>query len=191
MGQDIQLNSDISELYQELTEGQEEVDFFQTHSLSRTFCFLMERKDHFPGEPEFDQIARLAGVDIEPLYQMEHFPDAEGMEALLELAADEEERQRMLEEAAEEVEALGGNLETVLDRVNTLLREVPKLGPLPELLAPTPHDSLGRPVYFADFNENPGDGYLRNNFGQDLRNFKTYLEFIQQHGATTVWFVYG
>jgi len=41
--------------------------------------------------------------------------------------------------------------------------------------------------YFID----KGDGYLNNNFGQDLRNFKRFVEFAKKRGATTVYFRYG
>jgi hypothetical protein len=45
--------------------------------------------------------------------------------------------------------------------------------------------------YFSDFKIDKGDSYMGNNFGQDLRNFKRFLEFAKENGRTTVWFQYG
>lgn len=52
-------------------------------------------------------------------------------------------------------------------------------------------DRLGNSKYFADPARDTGDGYIGNNFGQDLRNFRKMLEFIQQHNGDTVYFRYG
>ena len=45
--------------------------------------------------------------------------------------------------------------------------------------------------YFSDFLLDKGDGYINNNFGQDLRNFRRFLEHAKRHGSTTVFFQYG
>jgi hypothetical protein len=59
------------------------------------------------------------------------------------------------------------------------------------MLAPTDYDVLDNNNYFSNFNTDKGDGYIGNNFGRDLRNFKQYLEFAREKGATTVFFAYG
>jgi hypothetical protein len=45
--------------------------------------------------------------------------------------------------------------------------------------------------YFSEFQIDKGDGYIGNNFGRDLRNFKKFLEYAKEKGTTTVWFDYG
>ena len=62
---------------------------------------------------------------------------------------------------------------------------------LPALLLKTEFDVLNNEIYFSNFNDDPGDGYIGNNFGQDLRNFKRFILYARENGAKTVWFSYG
>lgn len=50
---------------------------FKSHNLSRSFSNLMFRQHVVNGEPELDQIGRIASVDITPIYEMEQ-PHAVG-----------------------------------------------------------------------------------------------------------------
>ena len=45
------------------------------HSLSRTFCNFICKRNAVDGEPELDQIGRLTGTDIASIYQMEEYSD--------------------------------------------------------------------------------------------------------------------
>jgi hypothetical protein len=46
---------------------------FHKHSLSRTFCNFMSRRDLIAGEPELDQIGKITGLNIQPLYDMNNY----------------------------------------------------------------------------------------------------------------------
>ena len=72
-----------------------------------------------------------------------------------------------------------------------MIEKLSTVNNLPSLLLPTDFDSLGSEEYFSSFNIDKGEGYIGNNFGQDLRNFKRFLEFAKERGTTTVWFNYG
>ena len=73
MGLDIHLITDNSEEISRLKNTDNHVDFFNQHSLSRTFCNLMSRKDVIEEETELDQISRLTETDISVLYEMEQY----------------------------------------------------------------------------------------------------------------------
>ena len=159
--------------------------------LSRTFCDLMGRSDVIDEEPELNQIGRLTGVDILPLYDMENYREEVDLAEELEFAEDEEERQRMQARAAAANARLEGNLESVQGIVTQLLTKLALLPDLPARLQPTAHDTLGREIYFADAALAIGNGYIYDNFKQDLRNFKTFLDYAQSNGSHTVFFRYG
>jgi len=161
------------------------------HSLSRTFCYLMCRQYEIEEESELDQIGRIAGVDIGYLYEMEKYPDEEELKFILSTAESEEEKQNIISKAEENKENLKGNIDKAFNLVHNLIDKLNKIANLPGLLNPTDHDTLGNDAYFSDFNVDKGDGYIGNNFGQDLRNFKRFLELAKSKGTTTVWFTYG
>jgi hypothetical protein len=177
------------------TPNQEEFDHdednFYRHSLSRTFCNLMCRPGVAEEEPEFDQIERMTGVSVAPIYAMENYYVAEDLEEELEFADSEEEEQKMRAKAGAANAKLEGNLDGVFDTVTQLLTQLAPITDLPARLLLTTYDTLGRETYFADFNRDTGDGYINNNFGQDLRNFKSFLEYARSKGTRTVFFRYG
>lgn len=168
-------------------------DYFNKHSLSRTFCNFMCRQNVSEGQPELDQIGEITSVDISPIYQMETYGSDSGeeIEFYLETAESEEERQRILDEAQQSKDNLKGNLDKVLLTINALIDKLSKIDNLPKLLKNYGNDTLNYTYYFTDFNVDKGEGYIGNNFGQDLRNFKRFLEFAKKKGAETVYFNYG
>ncbi|MDR0793047.1 MAG: hypothetical protein LBE82_07040 [Chitinophagaceae bacterium] len=172
--------------YHDLENG-----YFNKHSLSRTFCNLMCRRNVISGEPELDQIGRITSIDISPIYQMESYGSDEELEFRLGAAENDEERKRILAEAQQRKENLKGNLDKVLKTINSLIDTLPSIGNLPSLLNDNGYGTLDYENYFTDFNIDKGEGYIRNNFGQDLRNFKRFLEYAKEKGATTVYFDYG
>lgn len=193
MGLDIYIRTDINDKiftgnYHDPKQG-----YYNKHSLSRTFCNFMCRRNVTEGESELDQIGRITLVDISPIYQMENYGSDSGeeLEFLLEVAESEEERQHILEQAKQNKENLKGNLDKVLSTINLLIGKLSKINDLPSLLDDDGNDTLGYYTYFIDFNIDKGQGYIDNNFGQDLRNFKRFLEFAKERGATTVYFDYG
>lgn len=191
MGLDINIGADNYEELHSADYYDEKNDYFNKHSLSRTFCNFMCRQNVISHEPELDQIGRITGVDISPIYEMESYPEEEGLDFFLETAENEEERQKILKKAEDDKAKLNGNIDKVLKTVSELIEKLNSIENLPSLLHQTDFDSLGNEEYFSAFKTDNGKGYIGNNFGQDLRNLKRFLEFAKDRGTTTVWFNYG
>jgi hypothetical protein len=185
MGLDIFLSTtNHDDLYQE----EEPLDYLPIHSLSRSFCNLMMRRHTMDAgeESELEQVGRLAQVDVAPLYAMETYPEEMESDWRVESAASEGERQAILHHLEMDKANLEGNLETVRATVEALLDRLSVLPALATHLT----SSWEQEAYFSDFTQDPGDGYIDNNLGQDLRNFKRFLEYAKAHGSTTVYFRY-
>jgi len=164
---------------------------FNKFSLSREFCNLMCRKHMVDYETEFDQISKIVDVDTSPIYAMETYPDDFDIEMSIEHANNEAEIEKIKIEAEQNKKNLIGNLDLVLKTINQLIDKLQHINNLPDLLIKTDFDTLDNSTYFSDFNINKGEGYIDNNFGQDLRNFKSFLIEAKAKKNTTVWFVYG
>lgn len=182
MGLDIHIRTNN---FEELNSDENYDDFYK-YDLSRRFCNFMLRQNVVSHEPELEQIGRITGVDISPIYGMENYPDEEWIEDSLDIAESEEGRQAILKRAEEDKAKFDGNIDRVLMTLRALIDKLSTIDNLPSLLI---SDEFGD--YFLDFNKDTGDGYIRNNFGQDLRNFKKTLEYAKSKGTTTVWFGYG
>ena len=166
----------------------------QRFNLSRTFYYFMCRQHVSEGTPELDQLGELTGVDIQPLYRMETYPDEMSLEWALEQAESEEKRQQDLQEAEAAKAVLTSNADRVLAMLEALMTKLATIDNLPSLLDHGWRDTLNSSRYFADFLREAGEGeidYLGNNFGQDLRVIKRFLEFAKSHGSTTVYFEYA
>jgi len=107
------------------------------------------------------------------------------------VAETEEEKQAIRDNTKAAKEKLKGNIYKVIDTINLLLNKLSVIDNLPDLLNHGTRDTLNSKVYFANFSIDAGKGYIGNNFGQDLRNFKRFLEYAESQGAKTVYFVYG
>ena len=190
MGLDINIGVNNYEELHSADYYDEKNNYFNKHSLSRTFCNLMCRQNVVSHQPELDQIGKITGVDISPIYAMESYPDEEGLDSFIETADSEEEKQKILKKAEEDQANLQGNINKVLRTITELIEKLNAIDNLPALLLPTDFDSLGNEEYFSAFQVDKGEGYIGNNFGQDLRNFKRFLEFAKTKGTTTVWFNY-
>ncbi len=191
MGLDIHI---VTNNYEELHSADyddEKNDYFHKHTLSRTFCNFMCRQNVVSHEPELEQIGKITGVDISLIYEMESYPEEEGLAFFIEKADSEEEKQKIRKKAEEDKAKLQGNIDQVLLTITELIEKLNSIDNLPSLLLPTDFDSLGNEEYFSSFKVDKGEGYIGNNFGQDLRNFKRFLEFAKDKGTTTVWFSYG
>jgi hypothetical protein len=191
MGLDISIETDIDDKIFTADYHDSNHGYFNKHNLSRTFCNFMCRRSAMDGEPELDQIGRITAVDILPIYQMEEGGSAEELGFFLEVAESEEERQQLLDGSRQKKAELSGNIDNVLATVNALIEKLSVIDNLPTLLDDSGYDTLRYDTYFTDFNTDKGDGYIGNNFGQDLRNFKRFLEFAKERGATMVRFNYG
>jgi hypothetical protein len=188
MGLDIHFMTDNSDVIFTIDYH---TNFYYQHRLSRTFCNFMCRKNAVRHEPELDQIGKITGVDISPLYDMEQYPDEEEISFSLHCAKTEEERQLIIKDADATRESLKGNIDKVYRTVNELIDKLNSINNLPSLFEPTDFDSLQSEDYFSDFVNDKGDGYINNNFGHDLRNFQHFLTYAKSKGSETVWFKYG
>lgn len=184
MGLDISIHTDnFDELYPDAD------DYFDIHSLSRTFCNFISRRHVVEHQPELEQIGIITGIDVSPLYEMENYWDEENLEISLEFADDEEEKRTIMKKAEEDNSKIDGNIDKVLKTVEGLISSLNSIINLN--LLQTDFDTLNNEIYFANFKDDKGKGYIDNNFGQDLRNFRRFLEYAKEHGSKTVWFKYN
>lgn len=191
MGLDIFLSTNKdSEVYSKEFH-QNEKNFRLKMSLSRDFCNLMCRQNVSTGTPEFDQIAALVNVDISPIYAMESVIDYEHLQFQLDFAETEEEKQSIRDFVQNEKNKLTGNIELVLQTITQLLNDLTTVSDLHKKIVVHGDDTIGIDYYFSDFESDKGEGYIGNNFGQDLRNFKRFIEYAKSKGATTIYFQYG
>ncbi len=189
MGLDISIGvNNGKEVFTE--EYYDEEDNYYKHSLSRTFCNFIWRRNMIEGEPELEQIGRITGIDITPIYDMEKYWGEYGIEMELSVAETPEAKQQAIERIREDNDSLTGNINKVYQTVTLLIDKLSLINNLPQLLAQTDYDTLGIEEYFSDFDVDKGEGYIGNNFGQDLRNFKRFLEYAKARGAQTVYFTY-
>lgn len=191
MGLDIQLSTNNEEQILTPEYFSEENDFFNKHNLSRTFCNFMCRPNVIEGEPELDQIGRITGVDITPIKDMEKYWDELNIESQLSLADNEIERQQVLQRIDDDKKKVDNNIDKVHETLSQLIVSLSSINNLPSLLSDSGWDSLNNETYFSDFNTDKGLGYIGNNFGQDLRNFKRFVEYAREHGSKTIFFRYG
>ncbi len=143
------------------------------------------------GEPELYQIGRITGIDITPLYDMEKYWDEDSAEHQLSFATSEIEREEIAKRIQSDKDNLKDNIDQVLELLNLLIERLSRIDHLDQKLDDSGEDTLGYDFYFTDFNTEKGESYIGNNFGQDLRNFKRFLEYAKKNGASTVWFNYG
>jgi hypothetical protein len=167
-----------------------------SYSLSRTFCNFISRKDvlhRYDFSPELNQIGDITGEDISLLYEMENYPDENWERESLDMADNDMEREFLRKKYQEQRAKLDNNIDKVILLIDNLILKLSKIDNLLELLEDSDYDTfdLGRERYFSDFNIDKGDGYMRNNLGQDFRNFKRFLAYAKQQGTSLVYFQYG
>ncbi|OYX85379.1 MAG: hypothetical protein B7Y83_04980 [Flavobacteriales bacterium 32-34-25] len=187
MGLDISIGvNNFEEVFDEKYFQNDDENFY-LHSLSRTFCDFICRKEIVETEAELDQIGKITKVDISAIYEMETFIDIEELENYI----DEDELEERVKSAEINNLKLEGNINRVLETVNELIIKLNEIENLPKLLLKTEDDTLNNEVYFSSFKINIGEGYIDNNLGQDLRNLKRFLEYCLNRNTETVWFIYG
>jgi len=158
------------------------------HHLSRTFCNLICRDAVIDHETELNQISRITGVDIEPLYLMLEYPNSDELEFMLENAETEEERQEIIEESEHNKLKLTNNIDTIYQTITHLINKLNTIQNLSKLLIKTDFDSLNNDVYFSDFNTDKDKENMRDIFENDLNNFKSLLEYCKARNTKTVFF---
>lgn len=184
MGLDIHI---ISDNHEQLYSSDEESKYRYLHSLSRTFCNFMGRRNVVKS-PELDQVGKLTGINILPLYEMETYTDDLDW---LEFIDSEEEKQNIISKNNTARQNIDGNIDKIIYVVNRLIKQLYETDNLILKIWDNNHDTLSNREYFSEFESDLGDGYIGNNLGHDLRNFQRFLEFAKNRGANTVWFSYG
>lgn len=135
------------------------------HQLSRTFYRLMCRQHVLSGAPELDQIGALAEIDITPFYDMEQY--------------------------GQQDEEIQDNIGQVYTLVTSLIDALSQVNNLAAHFEYEPEDTPWEEAeYFLNFTSDKAVNVLDQNFGQDLRNLKRFLEFAREKGTTTVFFHY-
>jgi len=192
VGLDISISTDLDNDINEQYNLHSEDDCFYQHSLSRAFCRFMRRQTLDTGS-ELYQIGRIIQLDISLLYHMEWYSvnDEEKPLYYQELIKKDKEPVYLQEKLKESKERLTGEIDKVIALIDSLIHRLSDISNLHELLDAPGHNSEWHNYYFSDFNADKGDGYISNNFGQDLRNLRRSLEFARQKGARTAYFRYG
>ncbi|RAJ87425.1 hypothetical protein CLV59_101175 [Chitinophaga dinghuensis] len=185
MGIDIELNTDADDLVYDLEYNRDDANFYK-YNLSRGFCRILLYRELIDGEPELDQIARLTDTDVSEFYKMEAFFNDQELSAALKKVKVIGERKQALQDAIQRM--YDPNIDRVLDTVNSLIQKLSVFNHFAHLL--TNPEAVEHAYYFNNFNTDIGNGYIGNNFGQDLRNFKRFLEYAKSKGATMAYFRY-
>lgn len=184
MGLDINLCTDNYDELSELEQFEELEDQFQ---LSREFCNLLCRKNVIEkGESELEQIAKITGCDTTFLYSMESYTPEWELEEL-----EEYEDEETIESMKSVNSNIENNIHDVHSKLSVLIAKLNEIDDLELLLKQTGDDTIGIKDYFSDFKSDKGDGYIGNNFGQDLRNFLKFVEFTKSNSSNTIFFQYG
>lgn len=160
-------------------------------SLSRTFYYFMCRRDVVSEIPELDQIGNILKIDIQPFYHMIEYINEIDFQEQLEFVTEEEHKEKFIQQTNESRENVAGNIDQIQALLQFLLKELAAIPDLEQRFEKTERDTLNRAVYFLDFEVDKGDGYIGNNFGQDLRNFERFVSLAKIKGAQMVYFSVG
>ncbi len=184
MGLDIFLGTDN---YEEISE----LELFETleenFNLSREFCNLMCRKNVIEkGIPELDQIAEITDCDLSFFYLMEEYVPEEDFDELFKFDEDEN-----VELSKNHNLLIENNLDAVILSLKSLIEKLNEISNLENKIDKTDYDTIGIEYYFSNFKIDKGEGYIGNNFGQDLRNFLKFAQFAKENSAKTIYFTYG
>lgn len=190
MGLDIHIGTDN---YKEVYSPVYFLDdaFRKKRKLSRTFCNFMARRHMVQAPAELDQLGKLVNVDISPIYQMEEYVDEEYMSELLFDIEDAGKKETLLEKMHLKNELIKGNIDRVLKTVEALINQLSHTDDLEKKLTTHGYDTLGNDVYFSNFNDEQSENDFTDHFGEDMRNFKRFLEYAKSKGTTTIYFNYG
>jgi hypothetical protein len=127
MGLDIHIATDNYKDVYTIDYFKNEKDFRNKMSLSREFCNLMCRQHASTGTPEFQQVAKLAEVDITPIFDMEKYWDEESAEHQISFGETEEDKQRIASKIQADRDSLTGNIDKVHQTVTQLLVRLSKI----------------------------------------------------------------
>jgi len=191
MGLDIHIATDNYKDVYTIDFYKNDKEYRYKMSLSRDFCNLMCRQNASTGTPEFNQISSVTGVDISAILDMEKYWDEESAEQQILFGESNEDKERITGKIQADRDRIKGNIDKVYKTIVTLIDKLSSIDNLHKIIKANGDDEIGIDYYFSDFKKDKGDGYIGNNFGQDLRNFKRFLEYAKSKKATTVYFNYG
>ena len=134
MGLDISILTNNSEEIYSGNYFDEKNDFFNKHSLSRTFCNFMSRRHVANGEPELDQIGNITNVDISPIYDMEKYLDDMSAEHQLSFAKNDDEKEEILKRIEADKDSLTGNIDKVFSIISQLTAQLSTINNLDQIL---------------------------------------------------------
>ena len=130
--------------------------------LSKDFAELMARLNVSFGMSELMQVESISEVKLSAIWDMATFHGEEG-------------------------NTLDHNINPVIETVDRLIEKLNTVENLQTKIEPY-DDDIDLEFYFSDFSRDIVNGTSDNNFGQDLRNFKRFLEYALSKGASKVWF---
>ena len=188
MGLDVHLAAVEKDIYYEAEVIGKD---FEHISLSRTFCNLfffeggISHKDKINYPRVLSQIEELININIKPIEMMSWYCDDICIKSQLGIYEEEDEKQQFIKETKVTNEKVVDNIDKVLETINNLIDKLSKIEDLHnKLFIPNPDSQR----YFSKFNDDLGSGYINNNFGQDIRNLKTLIEFAKSINVKTVYF---
>lgn len=181
-GFDIEESDEGLELYQDCGDRDK-------YQLSRTFCNFVCRKDVIEGEPDLDQIGRICGTDINPIYEMERYMPSWEMDEFIEI--EEKENPIEFRKTMElENQKIFDNIDRIIDSLNQLIPTLERFkdltGRINDNGFPTIHSD-----YYRNLDTDEIGNYVNNNLSQDLRNLLRYSMLAKSLGARTTFFTYG
>lgn len=70
------------------------------------------------------KFGKITSVDISPIYEMESYPEEEGLDFFIKTANSEEEKQKIIKKAKEGKANLQGNIDKVLRTITELIENL-------------------------------------------------------------------
>jgi hypothetical protein len=167
-------------------------DDSQGFDLSQHFCDLLGQRHMEDIEaPLLDQVGAIADVDISPLNEMIDYLSPDDVASLLRYDRDEEARAKTRLAGEDAQAAVAQNLPRVRATLATLLEHLVLVPDLFHRLVPDDYGMFDYEAYFSDFQLDTSAETGDQNFGEDLRNLKRFLDYAHSKGTHTVFFAFG
>lgn len=192
MGFDIFVKFDLEKEIAELLYQEDYDEWSLKHELSRTFFQIIFNEEHLEDIPTMMDLGEVVNVDVEPIRQMKGYMTESGIEEYLEMMSDLDEQspEETIANIKEENKKYEGNIDTVIDSLESLISKLSEIKQLDEVLASRGFSTKGN-AYFQDFNKPPHESYVYNNLGQDLNNLLRHARYGKRHQARTITFDFG
>lgn len=160
----------------------DELNLFVKWELSDLFNDLILRRELVGDFAELDQIGKITGIDVEPLYAMSFYWDKTAEEEHLAIFREEADKAKQLEIIQTTNKSLLNNIEIVYQTVLLLEGKLAEINHLETLIAYSNDGFFDQKYFTKSSKETP------NNFFSDLQKMKEFLEFAQSLDGNTVYF---